>query len=320
MIMRAGLVLVLLSLSLAACRGEQGDPTSQKRFALGGTGYGGSGYGGWPWPWPDAGPGSGYDAGNPYPDAGGPGSGYDAGQPVPDAGWPWPWPDAGPSPDAGGPGSGYDAGYPYPDSSYPYPDAGVPPYDGPYAPPDAPRDGGHPPDAPRDGGPSHDAPRDGGHGHDGPPGTIPYDGGTGRDSWWEDTDGVDPELAGCHIEHDRDTCGSEANPGRHFGELCQGNFLIETNPRENECHKHGGDMGHPYRVNCDDWCRNRYAIPLPIPFLPKRRGVAAPQGGTCQVIGYLPCGNRIVDSARCLCSDGYYGNGRTEPPQGYPGG
>ncbi len=287
MTMRAGLVLVLLSLSLSACRGEPGEPSSQKRFALGGASYGGSGYGGWPWPWPDAGPGSGYpDGGGPgsgYPDGGGPGSGY---------------------PDGGGPGSGY------PDGGNAYPDAGVPPHDGPYA-----------PDAPRDGGPSHDAPRDGGPGHDGPPGTIPYDGGSGRDSWWEDTDGVDPELAGCHIEHDRQGCGSEDHGGRHFGEVCQqGTWLVETNPGKNECHKHPGDMGHPYRINCDDWCRDRYAIPLPIPFLPKRRGVAAPMGGRCQVIGYLPCGSRILDSARCLCSDGYYGNGRTDPPEGYPGG
>jgi hypothetical protein len=286
MILRAAVLLVslsLASLSAAACRGSEGRPseTQKELWSFAGATYGG----------PDAGLPP-YDAGLP---------------PLPDAGVPF---DAGlvdgpRPPDGGSPydgGQGYDGGHGHDGPDAP-PDAGV--YDGPYAPPDGPRDGGHG--------------SDGGHGHDGPPGTIPYDGGTGKETWWDDTDGVDPELAGCHIEYTAAGCGNEANPGRHFGELCMGNILVETNPGINECHKHAGDVGHPYVVDCDKWCRNTYGIPLPIPFLPKFRGVVAPRG-RCQVIGYMPCSTRIVDSARCLCSDGYYGNGVTEPPAGYPGG
>lgn len=236
--------------------------------------------------------GSGSDAGMPGdggPDAGAPDAGSSADAAMPDAGMP----DGG-MPDAG---SGADAGVP--DGGMP--DGGMP-------------DGGGDPDAGLPDGPADGVaapPADGGH----PPGTIPYDGGSGQRSWWTDSDGVDPEFAGCHIEWNAN-CGLEANPGRHFGELCQTNdVLVETNPGKDVCHDHPGDIGHPYVVPCDAWCKNLYAIPGR---QPTRRGIAA-MSGRCQVIGYLPCGNRIVDSARCLCSDGYYGNGEMDPPSGYPG-
>jgi hypothetical protein len=370
MIVRAAIVLVLLTLSLAACRGETSPPSSDRRFALGGASYGGSGYGGWPWPWPDAGPDAGSDAGpggdggpgSGHPDAGGPGSGYPDGG-YPDAGWPWPWPDAG-SPDGGGPGSGQpdagspdgggpgsgqpDAGSPdgggpgsgYPDSGPGGPDGGGPgsgyPDSGPGGPdgggpgsgyPDAGPggpDGGGPGSGYSDAGPGYDAPisdgpvADAPH-HDAPPGTEPYDGGSGMESWWKDTDGIDPELAGCHIEYTARLCGVESNPGRHFGELCKNNqVIVETNPDPAmRCHNHPGDIGHPYVVNCNDWCKNTYAIPLPIPFLPMKRGVAA-ASGKCQVVRNITCGRKMLNSARCLCADGYRGNGRMNPPEGEP--
>jgi hypothetical protein len=140
------------------------------------------------------------------------------------------------------------------------------------------------------------------HGHDGPPGTIPYDGGTGQNSWWKDTDGVAPELAGCHVEYTESTCGTPSNPGRNFGESCSGNTLIETNPGAGVCHQHDGDLGHPYTVPCNDWCKNQYAIPVPGVQGGQRRGVAA-KSGYCVAIGYLPCQDGFVDSARCRCDD-----------------
>lgn len=156
------------------------------------------------------------------------------------------------------------------------------------------------------------APPQGGHN-----GTIPYDGGSGQNSWWADTDGVDPESAGCHVEYTAAGCATEVNPGRNFGEKCMsGDVLVETNPGPGECHQHAADIGHPYTVPCDAWCKNNYIIQTP--GNPTRRGVAA-VSGRCQTIGYLPCGSyTVVDSARCLCSDGYWGSGSTDTP-GYPG-
>lgn len=146
--------------------------------------------------------------------------------------------------------------------------------------------------------------------HDGPPGTIPYDGGTGRKTWWKDTDGVIPELAGCHVEYEAQGCTSDLQ--RSFGEMCQdGNTLIETNPGAGICHDHAGDIGHPYAVPCDKWCKNEQVIQTPDG--PVRRGAAA-AGGRCQIVAYLPCENLILDSARCLC-DGT----DVQPPEGYPG-
>src|SRR6188508_2481651 len=37
-------------------------------------------------------------------------------------------------------------------------------------------------------------------------GTIELDLGTGTDSFWADTDGVDPEVAGCHVEFSDSDC------------------------------------------------------------------------------------------------------------------
>lgn len=182
-----------------------------------------------------------------------------------------------------------------PDAGSGAPDGGMP-------------DGGSSPDAGVVDAPVADAPHDGGHG---PPGTIPYDGGTGRKTWWKDTDGVMPELAGCHVEYAAQGCPGDML--RSFGELCQGdgNTLIETNPGAGICHDHAGDIGHPYVVPCDKWCKNQHVIQTPDG--PKRRGVAA-AGGRCQIVAYMPCENIILDSARCLC-DGT----DVQPPEGYPG-
>lgn len=227
----------------------------------------------------------------------------------------------------------WDAGVPPMDASLPSPDAGLPDAGPPDAmpPPDGgphdggPSDGGPSDGGPHDGGPSDGGPYDGGP-HDGGPHDghppddphsapkIPYDGGTGRQSWWKDTDGIEPELAGCHIEYTARGCANAA--ARQFGEYCSADGLVETNPDPGECHDHAGDIGHPYVVDCDRWCRNDLAITTDTQSM--IRGVAA-RNGRCQVIGYLPCNGLFVDSARCLCSDGFKGNGETTPPEGYPG-
>lgn len=188
-----------------------------------------------------------------------------------------------------------DAGPPRADARPPMPDAGVP------------HDGGH----------SHDAgwPFDAGDGYpDGAPPRAPktvYDGGTGETTAWKDTDGIVPELAGCHVEYRASDCNT-GTTGRKFGETCStGNDLIETNPGADRCHDHEGDIGHPYVVDCDAWCRNALVIPTNTQSI--IRGTAA-RSGRCQVIGYLPCDGGFVDSARCLCSDV-----TTPPPEGYPG-
>lgn len=167
---------------------------------------------------------------------------------------------------------------------------------------------------PHDAGSHHDAgwPFDAGPPHDA--GTIPYDGGTGVNTFWKDTDGIEPELAGCHIEYTAAGCATAGT--RQFGESCSANGLIETNPGPGVCHDHPLDVGHPYVVDCDGWCRGVVAITTETQSF--FRGVAA-RSGRCQVIGYLPCNGGFVDSARCLCSDGYKGNGETTPPEGYPG-
>jgi hypothetical protein len=76
---------------------------------------------------------------------------------------------------------------------------------------------------------------------------------TDVDSWWYDTDGVHPGIAGCHVG-----VVSEDNPtpnGRTFGEACQNTLmLIESNPDQNVVHEHVKDIGLPYIVDCKAWC------------------------------------------------------------------
>jgi hypothetical protein len=79
---------------------------------------------------------------------------------------------------------------------------------------------------------------------------------TGQTSYWIDTDGVNPGVAGCHIGvrgmNDR------TPNGRFFGEYCtSAGLLVESNPESGKIHDHNGDIGHPYLVNCNAWCQGR---------------------------------------------------------------
>jgi hypothetical protein len=138
---------------------------------------------------------------------------------------------------------------------------------------------------------SDDAPED-----EAGPGTIPLDLGTGADSFWIDTDGVDPEVAGCHIEFSDDDCTSVAVSARNFGEFCQEDgTLVESNPMADVCHTHDDDIGHPYVVDCVGWCTDTLTLPNG-----ERRGIAAATG-TCEVVLDVPCDLGVIESARCVC-------------------
>ncbi len=103
-----------------------------------------------------------------------------------------------------------------------------------------------------------------------------------KETYWYDTDGVQPGVAGCHIGvkglNDR------TPNNRSFGEACQSNVvLIESNPEKDKIHSHKGDIGAPYLVNCSDWCK----------------GTGKPKGGSCKKTqGPAPC----AASARCECN------------------
>ena len=103
--------------------------------------------------------------------------------------------------------------------------------------------------------------------------------GKGQTTWWKDTDGVDPGVAGCHIGTDS---AGKAN-GRMFGEACMSDgLLVESNPGVNVLHKHTDDVGHPDKFDCNTWC--------------KGKGRAK---GICKAIkGPAPC----AKSAMCSCN------------------
>ena len=127
-------------------------------------------------------------------------------------------------------------------------------------------------------------------------GTIPLDLGTGRDSFWIDTDGVEPEIAGCHIEFSSDSCTTLAASARNFGEFCQEDgTLVESTPDADECHTHDNDIGHPYVVDCVAWCRDALTLPNG-----DRRGFAVTTG-TCEAVRDIQCDREVIDSARCVC-------------------
>ena len=122
-------------------------------------------------------------------------------------------------------------------------------------------------------------------------GTVPegatnclLDLGTGEDSHWDDTDGVDPGTAGCHIEYESDTCSVE-RAGRTFGEFClDDDRLVESNPGKDECHTHKGDLGKPDVVSCSAWCESQGSATGSC----EGGVVAQAKSGTCE-------------SARCVC-------------------
>ncbi len=105
----------------------------------------------------------------------------------------------------------------------------------------------------------------------------PGDWKQGVTSWWMDSDGMAPGVAGCHIGTD-----SEGRPnGRMFGEAClPDGRLVESNPGARELHKHIDDTGHPDTFDCHEWCTGEGYT-----------------GGSCRAAAAPPC----ESSAICAC-------------------
>ncbi len=100
----------------------------------------------------------------------------------------------------------------------------------------------------------------------------------GPTTWWVDSDGIAPGVAGCHVG--TDAHGEEND--RWFGEACLGSgLLVESNPGAGELHSHSNDVGHPDTFDCRLWCR----------------GMGHDDGGCEMVEGPDPC----EESARCTC-------------------
>ena len=105
----------------------------------------------------------------------------------------------------------------------------------------------------------------------------PQDWLEGETTWWKDSDGVDPGVAGCHIGTDEQGVPN----GRMFGEAClSGNILVESNPGIDELHSHKNDTGHPDTFDCTAWCIGNGS-----------------SGGVCAATAAPPC----EQSAACVC-------------------
>lgn len=111
-------------------------------------------------------------------------------------------------------------------------------------------------------------------------GTIefkPKDWKEGETTWWIDSEGIAPGVAGCHISTD----DSGAPNGRMFGEACLANGrLVESNPGIDVLHSHKNDLGHPDTFDCAAWCVGHGS-----------------SGGVCTAASAPPC----AQSAMCSC-------------------
>jgi len=128
---------------------------------------------------------------------------------------------------------------------------------------------------------SHHAPSPGAMHMSGAEGTfafMPGDWQKDQKTWWKDSDGIKPGVAGCHIGTNEN---GERN-GRFFGEACLENgLLVESNPEADRVHSHSNDTGHPDTFNCHTWCI----------------GEGRATGQCVAVKGPAPC----ATSARCEC-------------------
>jgi len=77
--------------------------------------------------------------------------------------------------------------------------------------------------------------------------------------YWKDSDGVNPEKAGCHKQFVQQGMGCGAAIENRIGESCKpGHILLETNPGVLQCHAHANDKGHPDLYSCDAFCKGKY--------------------------------------------------------------
>ena len=105
--------------------------------------------------------------------------------------------------------------------------------------------------------------------------------GTGVTTYWKDSDGIKPGVAGCHVEVTKH--GKSFTGRRVFGEACMNDLLVELNPGRNVVHPHKDDLGHPDTFDCNAWCV----------------GARKAKSGLCvKVAGPSPC----AELAKCECS------------------
>jgi hypothetical protein len=99
-------------------------------------------------------------------------------------------------------------------------------------------------------------------------------------TYWKDSDGIKPGVAGCHVG----VAQNGRRNGRFFGEACESSqILIESNPGAGKIHAHTNDLGHPDTFDCNAWCV----------------GAKKAKGGVCRAVsGPSPC----AASARCECN------------------
>lgn len=99
----------------------------------------------------------------------------------------------------------------------------------------------------------------------------------GETTWWKDSDGVAPGMAGCHVGTNSDGSSN----GRMFGEAClTDGLLVESNPGAGELHSHKDDIGHPDKFDCNAWCIGNGS-----------------SEGRCEIAAAPPC----AQSAQCVC-------------------
>lgn len=140
-------------------------------------------------------------------------------------------------------------------------------------------------------------------------GSIELDLLTGDDTFWTDSDGVDPFVPGCHYEWRREildesgkyvcadrlppVVGGVATPLNRldlrgiFGELCYTDtILVESNPEAGVCHRHIKDKGGPFLWDCQVLCK------------------AQGKKGKCEEVpNFTPRGEtESCNSAKCVCS------------------
>ncbi len=110
---------------------------------------------------------------------------------------------------------------------------------------------------------------------------TPEDWQEGATTWWIESEGNEPGIAGCHIGAD-----SDGSPnGRTFGEFCLADgILVETTPGPGGAvlHSHENDIGRPSRIDCAAWCIGNGDL-----------------GGMCEVATAAP---PCAQSARCVCN------------------
>jgi len=126
----------------------------------------------------------------------------------------------------------------------------------------------------------HAEPSPGAEGTPGAVGTIefkPQDWMQGETTWWLDSDGIAPGVAGGHLGAD----ASGVLNGRMFGEAClPDGRLVESNPGADQLHSHADDTGHPDTFDCNAWCVGQGSA-----------------GGMSAAAPAPPC----PQSARCVC-------------------